>query len=180
MRAFISINLLCTDSIFRLLNDLNNLKIRTVNPDQLHITLKFLGDVDEPLIDKIKTVVDEVCNDFYSFDFSLTDIRTFLRKDGSGIIWIGSDNKEVPIISKILDEQLFKIGIPKETKPFKNHVTIGRPKYNIREIAKYCDDRNYVFEKQQIDSIFLMSSVLTPDGPIYKIEKRSSLQMRLL
>ena len=180
MRAFISLNLSCTDSISRLLNDLNNLKIRTVNPDQLHITLKFLGDVDEVLIEKIKTVVEEVCNDFYSFDFSLTNIGIFPRKDGSKIIWIGSDNKEVPMISKILNERLFKIGISKETKPFKSHVTIARPKYNIKQIAKCFDDENYIFEKQWIDSIFLMSSVLTPNGPIYKIEKRFSLQTRSL
>lgn len=180
MRAFISLNISCTDSISKLLNDLNNLKIRTVNPDQLHITLKFLGDIDEVLIKKIKTIVDEVCNDFYSFDFSLTNVGIFPRKDGSGIIWIGSDNEEVPMISKSLDERLFEIGIPKETKPFKNHVTISRPKYNIKQIVKCFDDRNYVFEKQLMDSIFLMSSVLTPNGPIYKIEKKSSLQTRSL
>lgn len=180
MRAFISLNLSCTDSISRLFNDLNSLKIRTVNPDQLHITLKFLGDVDEPLIEKIKTVVDEACNDFHSFDFSFTDIGIFPRKDGSGIVWIGSDSKEVPIISKSLDERLSKIGIPKETKPFVNHVTIARPKYNIKQIAKCLDGKNYVFDKQWVDSIFLMSSILTPRGPIYKIEKKSSLQMRSL
>ncbi len=176
MRTFISINIPCTDSISRLLRDLNNLRIKTVDSNQLHITLRFLGDIDEPVVGKIKTTMDETCSHFHSFDLSLNDVGTFPRKDGSGIVWIGSDNEEVPIISKSLDEELFKIGIPKETKPFKNHITIARPKYNIKQIVSYLDNSAYVFEKQQIDSIFLMSSILTPNGPIYKIEKKSSLQ----
>ena len=180
MRTFISLNVSCTDSISRLLKDLNDLKIKTVDPNQLHITLKFLGDVDESTVDKVKTTVDSICSDAYSFDLTLTDVGSFSRKDGSGIVWIGSDNDEVSTISKKLDNALFELGIPKETKPFKNHITVARPKYNIKQITNYLNSKEYVFEKQQISSVFLMSSVLTKNGEIYKIEKEFSLRMKLL
>ena len=58
MRAFISLNLLCDESISKVLADLNSIGVKTVNSNQLHITLRFLGDIDKKHVDNISKAVE--------------------------------------------------------------------------------------------------------------------------
>ncbi|WP_400203403.1 RNA 2',3'-cyclic phosphodiesterase [Candidatus Methanomassiliicoccus intestinalis] len=175
MRAFISLNLLCDESISKVLADLNSIGVKTVNSNQLHITLRFLGDIDKKHVDNISKAVEATADEFHRFDMKINKVGTFPRKDGSGIVWIGSDDQTVIDISKKLDELLYSNGIDRENKPFKNHVTIARPKHDIKDINEYLNSREYHFKEQSINSMFLMSSVLTPAGPIYTIEKEYPL-----
>ena len=170
MRCFLAIEL--DNNIKEKLEELkSNFKmngIKLVEKDNLHITVKFLGDIDEEIVEKIKNL-----------DLSIKPVKSdvkymgvFPNENYIRIIWVGA-TKLIPIFKEI-DKKLSEMGFKKE-KDYIPHITIGRVKFTKdkkllkSKIDKY---KNVELGTLEVKNIVLMKSELTKEGPIYEVIKR--------
>jgi len=174
-RLFIAIP--TSDEVHRLINkismDLSVLKnnVRLVKPENAHITLKFLGETEENRIPGIAEAIHSVSSNIEPFDFQFENTGVFLNKNKPRVLWIGilQGIEQIRQLSFLIDDMLFKTGIPKEEKIFTAHLTIGRNKYDKEKIDGLNDFLAYSFTpiRQIADRLILFESELTPRGPVY-------------
>lgn len=155
--------------------------IKWVSDEDLHITLKFLGDVAENRIVEINDAILEALTDLSAFEMSLAEIDAFPSKHRANIIWIGIDSGKEVLSNLVgsIDKCLSKLGFIPENKLFSAHITIGRvkdpSKHRIIEEAFPSLEVNLPCS-QVVKSIDIMRSKLTPTGSIYSVIKKIILK----
>ena len=150
----------------------SGLQIRWVKAENIHLTIKFIGDIRLPDIDDIGLAIKETAGDFAPLLLSAQGSGVFPNLKRPRVIWTGLSGQieELIGLQKILDKKLRLIGFPKEKRPFKGHLTIGRVKGRLdsRKLSEFMNRFNKFETKQfSCDRIFLMQSELKPSGPIY-------------
>ncbi len=177
MRIFIAIDLdsKIKDQISAFINQLKRLggNIRWVKTQGMHITLKFLGEVNEERIERIKRAMDRTVSDFKRFRIELTGTGSFPeRSTRPRVLWIGvKGSKEIELLQQALENELLKEGFQKETRAFVPHLTLGRVKgYSaIRTILEKIEENaDRPFGEMVVKKIVLFRSILKPDGAEYK------------
>ncbi|UCG78996.1 MAG: RNA 2',3'-cyclic phosphodiesterase [Nitrospirota bacterium] len=154
--------------------------IKWVVPANLHITLKFLGNIKEDQIEDISTIISRISADHMDFDFSITGTGTFPEGKRPRIIWAGiKDHEKIHGVYRDIEAELEIMGFKPENRPFRPHITIGRVRSQrgidnlMEELVKY---RHMDFGKQTAEEIHLMKSILKPGGAEYN--KIFSAQLR--
>lgn len=177
-RCFISIDLprIAINEIKKIQEIIRNKNIfigKFTEPENLHLTLKFLGEIDENKIEEVKKILNEVV--FDSFSAELGKIGVF-SKNFIRIVWIELLGKAFNL-QKEIDDKLK--GLFKEENRFMSHVTIARVKhvYNKKEFIKYLESIKPQKIKFNIDSFYLKESELKLDGPAYKVIKKYNLEI---
>lgn len=151
----------------------NSLKGKWVPPNNLHLTLKFLGDTKPKLIEQIKDKIIECAKNECAATCSLSHIGAFPNERSARIIWAGIEdaNSQIIELAKKLEESIFRLGFEKEKRDFKTHITFCRTKQILdhNKLKTILDEINSNFEPQEfvISKITLFESNLTPKGPIY-------------
>jgi len=172
-RGFIAIEIDSFQKIIELENEIKNSGaiVKLVEPQNIHITLKFLGDTDENLIDKIEEILKASVENIKPFKISLKGAGFFPNQNYIKVMWIGIENTEqLGQIANKIDEQISKLGYEREKRNFSAHLTVARVKSAknkeklIQIIQKY---KEIKFGKIIVNSIKLKQSELTPKGPIY-------------
>ena len=145
--------------------------VKLVEPENVHITLKFLGDTDESRIDEIDKIMKDAVKEIDPFNIQLEGAGVFPNQNYIKVIWMGIKQGEpIGLIARKIDEPLSKMGFKKEKRGFSPHLTIARVKSAkgkdgiLHVIEKY---RDVQFVDIRVDSIKLKKSDLTPKGPIY-------------
>lgn len=152
-------------------------KISWVKKENLHITLKFLGEIDDKEVEVVRDVLNEVVKNFSKFSFFVKDIGVFPNIRNARVVWLGIKDSEnnLSLLSKVINEELAQKGFPKENKDFLSHITIGRIKNlaNPSEIEKYIHSHlGLSFGENTTEFITFFQSILKPEGPTYvPIEK---------
>jgi RNA 2',3'-cyclic 3'-phosphodiesterase len=173
IRAFIAVEIPISKEIHQVLNELKKTQIdaKIVETQNMHLTLKFLGDTDEKLIDDIGKIIKNSAKNIPPFQIALKSIGVFPNQNYIKVAWIGVENTEnLKQIAETIDSKLQNLGFEKEKRPFSAHLTIARIKSAknkeklIDLINKY---QNTEFQQIKIDKILLKKSTLTPKGPIY-------------
>jgi len=146
--------------------------IRWVKREAMHLTLKFLGEVNEDRLGAIEKAMDRAVSDFTSFEISVEGCGTFpVGSARPRVLWIGVKEPKILIaLQEKLEEELLTAGFQKETRAFHPHVTLGRVKGTsaLRRIVEEMKSmEGYQFGSMEVDRIILFRSRLTPDGPIY-------------
>ncbi len=157
--------------------------VKWVEPDNIHLTLKFLGEVGEEKLDRIYEAMQKTCADKKTFLTRISGVGAFPRLSSPRTIWAGIDKgeKEIKEIAKDLEEKIQKLGIPKEDRPFSSHITIGRTRSGlnrdklIRELTAAGDFLNAGLLEFNVGKITLFQSTLTSKGPIYEPLKTADL-----
>ncbi|MFA4838478.1 MAG: RNA 2',3'-cyclic phosphodiesterase [Candidatus Neomarinimicrobiota bacterium] len=153
--------------------DLTALKndVRLVRPENAHITIKFLGETEESVIPGIVGAIHSVSSITDPFDFLCEGTGVFPSKDKPRVLWLGISQgvEQFRRLSSLLDDALFKTGIPKEKREFSAHLTIGRIKNEKAKIDGLRDFLAYSFSPihQIADRLHLLESELLPRGPVY-------------
>ncbi|MBW2990178.1 RNA 2',3'-cyclic phosphodiesterase [Candidatus Woesearchaeota archaeon] len=173
MRLFIAIDLpeevkQVIEEIKKPIKDIKGVK--PVRKQNLHLTMKFLGEIED---DKVKKIVEALGKvEFKPFNLSLGKLGFFPNEKRIRVLWIDAVPAE-PL--KILKQEIDK-ALPefKDDHPFKNHLTFARIKYiaseedkkNILELIT-----NTAVEKKEflVDKFVLYKSTLMPEGPVYKV-----------
>ncbi len=158
-------------------------KMKLVEPQNLHLTLKFLGEVEEEKIPEIHSAVSRTLEGMEAFTMRVAGIGAFPSPRNIRVIWAGVREGEAQVraVQRRIDAALVALGFSPE-RNFYPHVTIARVKFvhNRSELASFIDlNRNREFGEVQVTRIELMRSTLTPQGPIYsklaEVELKSTL-----
>jgi 2'-5' RNA ligase len=172
-RAFISADISPSDSLAALLDQLRESRadIKVVRPTNLHFTLKFLGDTEEELVDVITDRMRESVGGTQAFKIKLKGIGAFPSMSNIRVIWIGiEDGRHLTGLAARLDSSLEEIGLERDRKGFKPHLTVARARGSRGlDIVQGLIVANAVtdFGGYSIDKIVLKKSTLTPQGPRY-------------
>lgn len=176
MRAFIAIELSeeIRDALAQIQSHLkySGADVKWVEKDNIHLTLKFLGEITEEKCEKIKSILDTIGKSAKPFEISIKDIGAFPKIDYPRVIWVGLDKgvKESTEIAGKIDEELSKIGFEKDSRPFTAHLTIGRVRSSKNKDALREKIVNYGLSTMNyglINHITLFQSKLSPKGPTY-------------
>ena len=155
-------------------------KIRWVRPENIHLTLKFLGNIEAGDVDKINNAISNTVAGVVPISLAAKGIGVFPGIRRPRVLWIGLTGQLEPLMSlqKKLDENLRAIGFPKEKRPFKGHLTLGRIKTKI-DARRFGDalmaSRNFESETFTADRIILYKSELKPSGAVYTKLAEASL-----
>lgn len=144
--------------------------LRPVSPSLVHITLKFLGDVDEAQLPQITSALDKL--DCLSFDSHISGVNAFPGMKNPRVVWLGADGDYSCLYSQI-ESLLSGIGFKKETRKFTSHATIARVTYlsgsRRKDLILAMESlRNFDVGSMHVDTVKLKKSTLTPQGPIYE------------
>ncbi len=146
--------------------------IKTVRDQNLHFTVKFLGEIDEDRAQRVDSI-REALNDFKPFEVGLKDVGVFPSRDYIKVIWIGTgegSERFEELMSKI-EEKTRKEGFQKDENEPVPHVTIGRVKTgrNKELIQSELDKwKEKSFGRMLVDKVTLFKSELTSKGPVYE------------
>jgi 2'-5' RNA ligase len=175
LRCFIAIQI--PDSIRREIRDLLNIlkkydaDIKWVVPENIHLTLKFLGNTAEGLLPRIAESLRTVASSFEPFYITIYGTGLFPDKKFPKVIWIGIEHSEM--LMKLygnIDQTMSLIGYQKEGREFQPHLTLGRIKAR-KGIIHIVNELDTVQKKDfgtfQVDMIKLMKSELNPKGAQY-------------
>lgn len=147
--------------------------------ENIHLTLKFIGEINEEVLLKIEKKLDENFKNYRMFESKISKIGMFGSKYNPKIVWLGLENEEKfkelhSNIENILNK--FK----GNEQPFVPHITLGRIKYinDNKLFHQFFDDfkKLNISEKTfKIEKFNIYESILTKNGPIYKIYKTYNL-----
>lgn len=150
--------------------------VKWQSKSQMHLTLRFIGEVDEETADE---VVDELRQvQIQPFDINLGHIGTFPESGKPKVIWIGiAPNKRLQELHGQLENACQDVGLEPDDRSFKPHITLGRNKSaDPEKIIKYVDHQVVPdFDPIPVRDFCLFRSELTPRGAIYHIEKKYPL-----
>jgi len=154
--------------------------ISWVKPDNMHLTLKFLGDVDERNEKGIIEKLELLSVRHMPFEVSYGGFGHFGRAGSISAIWIGVTEETGALVSlaKDIESAASQLGIEPETKPFSPHLTLGRVK-NPAMLPPWEAIRSSLqpWEGKVSHLWFsLYKSTLTPSGPIYECQVRLKLK----
>jgi len=172
-RGFIAIDIGSFPKLVQFENEIRNTGANTklVELENVHITLKFLGDTDEEQIDRIEEIIKDAVKEIDSFEIQLKGAGVFPNENYIRIMWIGIKNGEkIGEIAYKIDEQISELGFQKERRKFSAHLTIARVKSvrNKEKLLQVIEKfRDAEFGNSKVDSIKLKKSELTQKGPIY-------------
>lgn len=146
--------------------------VRWVKPENIHLTIKFLGETDKSLVEHLSQLIDETSRETNILDFKISKIGGFPNLIRPRALWAGldGDHSELERLAGSLDQRVHKLGYDRETRKFSPHLTLGRVKkpQSLPQLAHFIE--NYKIEAMpfQIDRLTLFKSTLTPRGPIYE------------
>ncbi len=146
--------------------------VKWANENQMHLTLKFLGTVDETKLQKISDILKRIANDFSAFNIQFSKIGAFPNINRPRVIWMGisKGSNHLKLLNNKIESEFEKIGFGKEKREYNAHLTFGRVKSskNIPGLKKIIDETTIQFHDEiRIDKIILFQSTLRPKGAIY-------------
>jgi 2'-5' RNA ligase len=146
--------------------------ISWVPPDNLHLTLQFLGEVDAPTA---RTVVERVSPPLTTppFDVALAGLGTFPPAGPPRVVWLGVAEGMEGLASAYgeMGRRLEGLGLPRESRPFRAHLTLGRVKAPIGpRLTEAVAETVLVREARcRVDQVTLFESLLSPRGATYSV-----------
>lgn len=159
--------------------------VKWVQPQQLHLTLKFLGDTPQGMLPRLNAQLGTVAAGTVGFELTAKSCGVFPTPNRARVLWAGiSCPPELTQLQKEIDAQLLGLGFAMEGRAFSPHLTLGRVsdsaegqkvKAVVQELLNHAEDD---FGSVAIQKFTLFQSTLTPAGPIYTPLQRYALQTR--
>lgn len=183
MRLFVSVDLPAslTDGVAAVQDDLAEASgLDFTDPDQAHLTLKFLGDTDpaelDQLVDAIEAAVDESRVD--PFEATFGGLGVFPSPDYIRVVWLGveSGGESFTRLFDALEDRTVALGFDAESHDFTPHVTIARMDHaGGKELVQQALERDYRVGSMTVEEVRLKESHLRSDGPEYETVDRFPL-----
>jgi 2'-5' RNA ligase len=155
-------------------------RISWAQPASIHLTLKFLGDMDEQVIDPLLVAVEEAIGSRLAVTVPLERLGVFPRPQSPRVLWVGpSENwergaeaKRVAEIHGAIEQACEGLRFLRETRPFSPHLTLARIKMGERQVGVALAksgvlDRPLSLGSLAVDSVVLIKSELRPTGSVY-------------
>ena len=180
VRAFVAVRIPVTTPLRDILNELASMgrAVKPIAAENLHITLKFLGETDTSWIDRTCELLDNVASQVTAFDITLQGLGAFPKPSRPSVVWTGIIPPET--ISKLaaaVEQKLSTFGFASETRPFHPHVTLARvkarPPQGLTAFIDHAPKAKYA--EFRVNEVTLIQSVLSSQGPTYTTLHTASL-----
>lgn len=146
--------------------------VRWVRPENIHLTLKFLGDTPAADLTALVEALAEAVRGHPPLGLFLKGFGAFPGLDRPRVVWVGIDGQiaELQALQRAVEGGLGAIGFPSGNRPFRGHLTLGRVKGRVagerlRSVAETL--QTFVSERFAVDRIVLLRSELNPTGAVY-------------
>jgi 2'-5' RNA ligase len=151
--------------------------VNWVAPESMHLTLKFIGDLDSGRVAQVLEAMRHACAGAAPFELTLEGLGAFPSLNRPNVVWAGVGGRVASAggIARRLEDECAGLGIERESRPFSPHLTLGRVR---REASS--DEQALVGESVRrlaagvgeigrfgVRAIHLMRSDLKPAGPVY-------------
>jgi RNA 2',3'-cyclic 3'-phosphodiesterase len=142
-----------------------------VRPDAMHLTLKFLGEIDDSQLADVCKTVGQIAAGHKSFELGIESVGFFGGR-AAKVLWVGSSggSDKLAALAKEIEDKLAQAGFPKEEREFAAHLTLCRIKDLAagKSLAKAVGRlENFQAGTVLIDAVKVYQSQLTPTGPVY-------------
>lgn len=182
-RTFIAIKIPLSRQSAEIIDDVKKQlvteKIKWVDTWNMHITLHFLGDTDETILDDIGTELKKQLKDSKPFSLRCNGLGLFKNIHNPKVLWFGIDRSdELFNLKERVDNALKPFAFFKEGRMFKPHLTIGRIKFIMDKntLTNVLNEyKNTHLQDFNITEVLFYESELTPKGPIYKVIQKFDL-----
>jgi 2'-5' RNA ligase len=146
--------------------------IRWVAPTNLHLTLKFLGDMDEAKVGPIAEALQRHLGPFPRFTINAKGLGVFPDVKRPQVLWVGLEGIHLGELASTGETALKTLGFAPEKRGFKPHLTIGRWRQRDKSTAKFVAElekwKAYEFGNTEVRNIILFQSTLRPEGAIHR------------
>jgi 2'-5' RNA ligase len=155
-------------------------RISWAQPASIHLTLKFLGDMDEQMIDRLRAALEEAIGSQVAVTVPLERLGVFPNPQSPRLLWVGpsehwergEEAKRVVEIRGAIEQSCEGFGFLREPRPFSPHLTLARIKMGERHVGVALAksgvlDRQFSLGSLAIESVVLMQSELKSTGSVY-------------
>ena len=153
--------------------DLKRGPIKWVRSDQLHLTLKFIGDTPESSFDDIRYLLDCIANKTRPIQLRIKETGCFPKKERPRVMWTGISGETGQLNNLVTEIQsgLDLLGFYNDEKSYHPHITLGRTQYPQKHTPNLSRFLETVYEPIPfvIEKFQFISSELFPNGPVYTI-----------
>lgn len=145
-------------------------RIKLVAPENIHLTMKFLGDIDEKILPDLQKEAETISLEKFLIEYKGTGCLPSFQRINAIYIAINKGKEKLVELAEEIEDICSKFNLRKETRPYKAHLTIGRVKYPgdkqllVERIQEYQEE---LFGEVEVASFQLKKSILTPTGPKY-------------
>ena len=157
-----------------------DVRLSWVRPDSIHLTLKFLGDIDEQSVPRIQQAVEEIARVHRPVSIPLVRLGAFPRTQQPRVLWVGASEEwekggeagRLQALHQDIEQSCRVLDFAAEERPLSPHVTLARIKEGERRMGQVLAtsgvmDKPVTLAPLLIESIVLMKSVLQPTGSVY-------------
>ena len=178
-RIFIALDISneAREKIARFISELKkeflHLRVSWEKPEKIHLTLKFLGDIDEEQLSKVKEAVRKIASGTKAFSLRVEKTGCFPAPKKARILWLGLTD-ETGTLQKLLgklEEEMAVLGFEKEDRPFRAHLTIARLRepQRSRELVEAHLQKQFEPVSFEVSQIVIYESKLQPTGSVYSV-----------
>jgi 2'-5' RNA ligase len=147
-------------------------EVRWVAPDKIHLTIKFLGDIELNRVDPIANALEQALTPFPRFTINAKGLGVFPDLRRPRVLWVGLEGGRLAQLAAKVEGALEPLGFLPEARGFQPHLTIGRwPRFgrgakNLPEKLEQWKSHDYGASK--VETVTLFQSVLKPDGALHQ------------
>lgn len=156
--------------------------IRWVPTENIHLTLKFLGEVPQERVSEVSSAVDAAAAGIGPFDMTLQGAGAFPSPRRPNVVWVGiKANEQLAGLQAKIEAALESIGFPREDRRFSPHLTIGRAKRKGARPPEFQGFEDALARLSyedtfRVSAVDVMMSHLMPGGAVYEVAHGSRLE----
>lgn len=146
--------------------------VKWSDPDNLHLTLRFLGDVKENDLEELFDAVADAVVDVPAFPLEIRGVGSFPNWRHPRVVWAGCGEgaKEAVELASVVEEACVSLGYERERRPFRPHLTLGRVKqpadgFGLADMVEGLEEESFGYI--DVDSVVVFMSSLRRYGPVY-------------
>ena len=149
--------------------------VKWVDPNNIHITLKFLGEISEDSIEELMLAIEEAAQGILPFQLEVRGVGAFPNLERPQVLWTGvkGELEKIAQLQERIESNTEQLGFPRESRAFSPHLTLGRVRNEARpnerhRLGKLLTDTSFTATNNiDVHAVDLMRSHLTPTGAIY-------------
>ena len=155
--------------------------VRWVSPDNLHLTLKFIGERSTETTEQALEALHRAASVTHPFQLSIERFGGFPNLRRPKVLWLGAASQPEPTLNRLqstIEDILSEIGIEADTKPFRPHLTLGRVRFkeDLSQLQNFVELHPFPVVRFSVNDFVLIRSILKTTGAEYRVLQKYSLQ----